>query len=144
MKKTMSEFDSNQITRLGFDDELSAHRMVLVNAPRFTESVNNLDAPASTKIERIEVPVPIKELEIREIHIPVIVKEIEIKEIQVPVIVKETVIERVEVPVIIKESVTNTENKQLDIQVVEKDLPNWIKIVIAAQFLTSILMLLKK
>ncbi len=153
-----SSYDPGQISRMGFDDTLRAHRMVIVNPPKQwtetpekiavqesknTESINNVQA---VQIERIEIPYPVKEIEIREVQIPVIVKEVQI--IEVEKIVYQDRIVKVEVPVIVKEYEKMELQAQNIVagntQIIEKDLPKWLKVVLVAQFLTTIIMLLKK
>lgn len=145
--KTMSEFDSGQITRLGFDDEQKAHRMILVNQPAFNILNSNAAAPFSNagetriQIERIEVPFPVKEIEIREIQVPLIVKEFQIVEVEKPVYIDKIVY--VDKPFIVKEG-SNTNSNTTEVKIVEKDLPKMIKVVLTAQLIITILMLFKK
>lgn len=96
----LTQLDPDQIQKQVFDEGERAYRVVLLNN---TEQSNAPQSNTITQIERIEVPIIVKELEIKEITIPVIVKEVQIERIEVPVIVKETVIqiERIEVPVFI-------------------------------------------
>jgi len=131
--------------------------MVIVNPPEQWFNTPDLEVATAVstelknnskevqRVDRIEVPVIVKELEIREIQVPVIVKEIEYREIQVPVIHREIEIVRVEVPVLVKQVEIQTLEKPVIIKEIEyKDVPNWVKIALVAQFITSIIMLLKK
>lgn len=133
--KKLTQLDNGQIVRNLYDEKNNAQRMMIVGAdlPNFKvevdpslvsdaieEGLKRFNPPENVRIERVEVPVIVKE--VQRVEVPVIVKETEIElievptiiiqketlvqKIEVPVIVKETVIERVEVPVIVKEIVT--------------------------------------
>lgn len=133
--KKLTQLDNGQIVRNIYDEKNNAQRMMLVagDLPNFkvevdaslvSDAIENglkrFNPPENVRIERVEVPVIVKE--VQKIEVPVVVKETEIElievptiviqketlvqKIEVPVIVRETVIERVEVPVIVKEIVT--------------------------------------
>lgn len=140
-----SAYDPDQITRMGFDDKLRAHRMVVIGADFQTGTIPVQTDPTNTKIERVEIPFPVKEIEIREVHIPTIVKEIEVVKIEVPVVHKEIEIVRVEVPVVVKQIEVQTLEKPVFVTQTEyKDLPIWAKVCLAVQTLTLLIILLKK
>jgi len=137
--KKLSQLDNQQINKHMFDEEHDAQRVIIVSgevpdlrvdvdAKSITDAIQkglegfkiNSEEPkwlATMKpgIERIEVPVIVKETVIEKIEIPVIVKEIEYKEIKVPV---ETIrYVEIEKPVILKEQViqvlTGEDSKEL-------------------------------
>lgn len=145
-----SSYDPGQISRMGFDDNLRAHRMVLINPPgQFTVPVSEVAQPIinNTVVERVEVPVVIKEIEYKEVQVPVIVKEVQIVEIEKPVYIEKIVHVEVEKPIF--QQIESSKYQEmvhtgLEVKIIEKDLPKWVKIALAAQFITSLIMLLKK
>lgn len=158
---TKSMYDPDQITRMGFDDNMRAHRMYIVNPMEQINNMGNLPVMphfasnniVETKIERVEIPVPIKEIEIREIKVPEIIKEVQIVYVDRIIVQKELQIERVEIPIIVKEMqeiIKEVPIIQKEIQVVNqpvvvteyKYLSNFVKVCLAAQTLALILMLL--
>lgn len=97
------------------------------------------------QIHRIEIPVIIKEIEFRDIVREITLVEKEIERIEVPVIVKEIQIERVEVPIVITKTEIQIIEKPVIIRETEyKDLPKWIRICLVSQIIISIIMTLKK
>lgn len=107
-----SQLDPDQIAKYGFDEALQAHRMVLVAGQSPTVNMVQTE-PSVSRFQTIEVPVIIKETEIKEIKVPQIILQPEVKVVEiikeVPVIVKETIIKEIEVPKIIiqKEYINN-------------------------------------
>ncbi len=106
----LTSLDSNQIPRYSYSEDNRAIRVEVVNGQM------NYQAPVQkneVRVETIEVPVIIKELEIKEIEkqvivqnlqiirIPEYIKEIEYREIEKPVYITE--IKTVEIPLIVKE-----------------------------------------
>ena len=139
--------DPNQIVTSEHDEKNNAKRVIIVGGemPEFKmpEFPKNL-AEQTVKIEKVEVPVIVKEIEIQKIEVPIIIKEIEIKEIEkpIPVIFKELQIERVEVPIIVKEYETIQGPAQIrEITKIEY-MPKWAKILILAQAVISTLAIL--
>lgn len=152
----LSQYDPNQIVRMGFDDDQRAQRVILIGGemPEI-----KMGSPQSVRIERIEVPTIIKEIDIREVKVAsqiIVQKEIQIERIEVPQIIiqKELQIERVEIPIIVKEFVeiikeipiVQHEVKFIEKEVyvdriVQKDLPKWIKFALVTQVMVSILMM---
>lgn len=144
----LSTYDSDQIEKYCFDEENTAKRVVIVGGdfklPEVKLDTSDIKFPAIPEQKTIEIPVIVKELEIKEIQVPQIIiqKEIEIKEIQVPCVITEVKEIIKEVPVYI----TKTEfiDKPVIIKEVEyKSLPKSLIICLAAQAIGSILMLLK-
>lgn len=123
MKNTkLSQLDNQQISKHMFDEENDAQRVIIVSGevPDVKVSVDpqaitdaiqkglegfkvNSVNPPSLQIERIEVPVIIKETVIEKVEIPVIIKEIEYREIKVPFEIVKTI--EIEKPVFLKEQV---------------------------------------
>ncbi len=126
----LSQLDHQQISKHMFDEEHDAQRVVIVSGEvpdvkvdvdaqsivdaiqkglegfKFNSSPTEEPKWLATMkpgIERIEVPVIVKETVIEKIEIPVIVKEIEYREIRVPFETIKTI--EVEKPIFIKEQV---------------------------------------
>ncbi len=140
MSRPQSHADPLAIEQRVFDENLDAKRVYIVNSDFYQHpsALPILKQNQEVRIERVEVPFVV-EKEVKEIVYvdrPVIVEKIVTERIEVPVVVRETIIERVEVSA--SGSSSNTTN------IVEKDIPSWVKIALAAQFIISILMLLKK
>jgi hypothetical protein len=139
--------DTNQINSAEHYEEFDARRVYIVNGEMPTINVPEIKIPEikMPEIKTIEVPVIViqKELQVEKIEVPVVIKETEIKEVQTQVVVvdKQLQIERVEIPVVQKE----IEIIEKPVVITEyKDLPKWVNVLLVAQALTSILMLLKK
>lgn len=122
---TLTQLDNSQISKRIFDEENDAQRVVIVSgqvpdvkvdidASDITNAILkglegfkpnseeiNRQAGVKSTIERIEVPVIIKEMTIERVEVPVIVKEIEYREIKIPVEVVKIV--EIEKPTIIKQ-----------------------------------------
>lgn len=140
----LTDLDTQQITRYSYDEANRAMRIVNVGAA--SEIHSPIATQNGTKIERIEVPVIVKELQIerfetqvivkeieyREIEKPVYIKEVQVLEVQVPVVVKETKIERVEIPVVHKE-----------VQIIQVDKINY-KMLMAIQAITLVLIVISR
>jgi len=109
--------DSNQIIRDTHDENMNATRVLIVNGEMPVISSQIKTAPQEIKIEKIEVPVIVKE--IQEIKIPEIVKEP--FEVEKTIVVKEVQIEKIEVPVIVKEvQIVEIPKYITEYQVIEK------------------------
>lgn len=98
----ISNADPHQMYNRIFDDKTDSFRMQLVGG-----QMPEIKLPDTFKMDlnTIEIPVIVKEIEIREIKVPEIVKQYEILKVEVPVIVKETEIKIIEIekPIIITE-----------------------------------------
>jgi hypothetical protein len=145
--RQISLMDPNMIERMSYDESINAKRVYIVNGEMPTINVPEIKIPEikMPEIKTIEVPVIViqKELQVEKIEVPVVIKETEIKEVQTQVVVvdKQLQIERVEIPVVQKE----IEIIEKPVVITEyKDLPKWVNVLLVAQALTSILMLLKK
>ncbi len=106
----------------------------------------NFNVQASTKsevrVERIEVPVIVKETQIVEVEKVIVQKELQIERVEIPIVVTEvreiirevpviqTEVKLVEVPVVIKETQY-------------KEMSSLVKVAIAVQSLAVIILLLK-
>ena len=138
--RTLTQLDNAQILRQQYDVENEAQRVVIVAGEVPTVRVD-VDASAltsaiqeglgslklnpdntATKVERIEVPVIIKETVVERIEIPVVTTQIEYREIRIPFEVPKFI--EIEKPVVIKETQiqvikqSTTETKYLRIAVV--------------------------
>jgi hypothetical protein len=145
--RQISLMDPNMIERMSYDESINAKRVYIVNGEMPIINVPEIKIPEikMPEIKTIEVPVIViqKELQVEKIEVPVVIKETEIKEVQTQVVVvdKQLQIERVEIPVVQKE----IEIIEKPVVITEyKDLPKWVNVLLVAQALTSILMLLKK
>lgn len=139
--RKVTHADPQQIMQRAFEETLDANRVVIVGAEMPQLKFENIKFPEQQKIE---VPVFIKEFE--KVEVPIIVKEIEYKEIEKPITIiqKELQIEKVEIPVVIEKTNIQVIEKPVIIKETEyKDLPKWIKICLAAQVLSTTIMLLK-
>lgn len=114
--------DINQITSYEHDEVNDAKRVIVVGSDMsgvaqtikdsLSDGLKNLKVefmPQNqhenvTKIERIEVPVIVRETQVKTVEVPTIIKEVEVKVIEIPRIVTDTRIEKVEVPVVVKET----------------------------------------
>lgn len=112
-----SLLDLHQIQNLMFDTDNDAQRVVIVGG--MTEGqIMSVQQPAQVQtqvitvpqIERVEVPVIVKELEIKEIQVPFIQQETKIVEIEKVIFVPEIKIVEVEKPVVI----TQVQYKELE------------------------------
>ena len=157
--KQYTHADPNMIVRRAFDEKLDANRVIIVagEMPEFKFPQAGQQSN-SVQIERIEVPVIVKEVQFKEIEKIIVQEKVIIERIEVPTIITKTetqyvdriVIEK-QIQEIVKEVpvyITNIEyvDKPMIIKDTEyKDLPKWITICLAAQILISIVtMLLKK
>lgn len=137
--------DPNQILSAEHNEDLNAKRVVIVGGemPEFKMPEINMDGLKWPEFLKVDVPVIVtqKEIQIVEVPVPVITKEVQIVETQVVVVDKEIQVLRVEVPIIIKEF----EVIEKPVIITEyKDVPKWIKVLLVAQALISIISLLKK
>jgi hypothetical protein len=149
MDKKVTLRDYNQINAHEHQEDLNAKRVVIVGGELPEFNISNIKIPdikiPDFEVKTIEIPTIIIQKELQIEQVPVIVKEFEIKEIEKPVIIvqKELQIERVEIPVVQKE--LEIIEKPVIIKEVEyKDLPSWVKVLLVAQALISIITLLKK
>lgn len=122
--ENQSLLDPIQMQKHVFDASNDANRVIIVNsdfALAIKDSLKDLKVEVTAsqsqqdvQIKEIQVPVIIKEIEIKEV--PVIVKETEFREIEKPFTIRELQIVEVEKPVIVKE-----------IQIIEIEKPILIK-----------------
>jgi hypothetical protein len=147
MTRQQSHADALAIQQRSFDEQSDAIRVVITNGEIPIPTASSQEV----RIERVEVPFVV-EKEVKEIVYvdrPVIVEKIVIERIEIPVVVREAIIERVEVPVIVKETITerveghSQGSNTHTTNIVEKDIPIWAKVCIAAQTLGFITLLLK-
>lgn len=153
----ISGLDHGQMLHRTLDGELEAQRVMIVggivpdikvdiDTSKLEEAFKNITVQATMpefkmpemqqsniQIERMEIPVIVKETVIERIEIPVIVKEYEIKEIHVPYEVIKVV--EIEKPMFIKEQV---------IQYLPTKETNYLRIIAAIEAVLLILMLFKK
>lgn len=127
----ISDYDPSQITRMGFDDQACAHRVIIegstitipeIKIPelkfpdnlkidnKVIEIIKEVFVPVrETIIERIEVPVIVKEkeVEIREVikEIPIIKEVLKVEIVEKPVVMIETKVEIIEKPVFIEKTI---------------------------------------
>jgi hypothetical protein len=145
MKNTnLSLLDSEQMTRQEHDITYDAKRVVIVGdtGKQIAESIKDglkdlkIDLPKEERQEKIvyipepkiiEVPVIVKEIDIREIEKPIIITEVKIVEIEKPIIVPEIKVVEIEKQVIVKEFI---------------DLPLFIKYTLIAQAIATVVMAL--
>jgi len=110
MSRKYSSADPHQMARAAYDEETESFRMTVVSGklPEFkVESTDPVSVPVTapvvieTRIERIEIPVIVKEYE--KIEVPIIIKETEVKiiEIEKPLVHTEYKIVEVEKPIIV-------------------------------------------
>lgn len=128
----LTSLDSNQIPRYSYDEENQAIRVSIVNdSTGFQDYVKKnypLEYQAISEralknpqyitvptVEKIEIPVIIKEIELKTVEIPVITVQKEILVVEKQVIVKETDIQIIEKPVFI------TEYKIVETQVIVRE-----------------------
>lgn len=111
-----SLLDLHQIQNLMFDTENDAQRVVIVGGMSDGGQVVVQQAPQQPQvitvpqIERVEIPVIVKELEIKEVQVPFIQQETKIIEIEKLVFVPEIKVVEVEKPVVI----TQVQYKELE------------------------------
>ena len=133
----LTTIDSNQIPRYTYSENDNAQRVVIVGAAPVM-NITSESQPSRieyipvTTVEKIEVPVIVKELEIKTIEIPVLTiqKEVQIVELEKTIVVTEY--KTIEVPVIVREK-----------EIVYLDRLNY-KMVFIMQAITLALILLSK
>lgn len=149
----LTGLDSKEIPRYTYDEVNNANRVVLIGgdfgvAEAVKEGLKDLKVTVDTTtkpgitetvylpgpVQKIEVPVIVRETEYKEITVPVIQTEVRIIEVEKPIIQKELEIQRIEVPVLIKEK---------ELQMVYVDRLNY-KMFFILQALTLGLILLSK
>lgn len=146
--RKLTSLDVDQCARYSFDEENGAQRVIIVGGelPSIKQE--------QTQINKIEVPVIVKEIEFR--NIPQIIKETIYRDVNVPVIVKEIEYREIEKPIVIKEieyrdvireviiQVPKIETIEKQVVVTEyKQFPMIVKICIVLQSLALIGLLIK-
>ncbi len=131
-----SQLDGLDILQRAFDEKQNAFRLILDSG---TEPYNKA-CSSEIRVERVEVPIVIKEPQIEKVEIET-VKYIEIPKIVE--IVKEVLVyvdrevlklERIEVPVIVKEKEIVEITKEIIVEKKEfEKFPMWLKICIISQ-----------
>ena len=152
MKYIQSEFDPNQISRMGFDDEKQAHRVIIEGS---SIAIPELKIPEvkfpenleiSNKVIEIikEVPVLSKEVQVIEIEKPVIIKEKEVQVVEVikelPIIKEVLKVEIVEKPVVIQEIKTIEVERPIIIEKTIEKMSTLALSVIAAETIGLIIL----
>jgi hypothetical protein len=137
MKHELTQLDNAQLPRYMYDAENQAQRVVLVGGSDIQINAQVQQQPQiETRIEKIEVPVIVKELSVQQVNVPVIIKEVQIERIEIPVIVKEVELRVVKTDVV----VTKHEVIQIEKPIfIEKStqLPKWVFACMAIQALSS-------
>ncbi len=144
MKHQLTQLDNAQLPRYMYDDENQAQRVVVVGGADFKINAQVQQQPQiETRIEKIEVPVIVKETVVQEVHVPHIIKEVQIERIEIPVIVKEVEVQVIKTEVV----VTKPEIIQIDKPIIierpvfiekgNSQLPKWAYACIALQALSS-------
>lgn len=133
----ISDMDPNVILRTQHDELQQAQRVILVGGEGITINAD-IKTPQSqdVRIERIEVPVIVKQTEIRELQIPMIIKEVQVQKVEVPVIIKETQVQIVKTEVV----VTKPEIIQIDKPIFierSKEFPKWAIACMVLQVISS-------
>lgn len=150
--RTLSELDNSQIMRYQYDEKNEAQRVIIVagEVPTIKIDVDPLAitnaiekglesfkpiSEGTSRIERFEVPVIVKETHVERVEIPIIIKETELKIVEVPV--KFETIKLVEVPVLVKETT---------IQVIKQSTleTKYLRIAVVGLLIMEILTLLLK
>ena len=151
----LTQLDMDQCTKRTFDETNWATRVVLVGGENLTINAD-VKQSENQKIQVIEVPVIVKEVEYKEIQVPQIIEKVEYRTIEVPVLIKETEYKEiikeviVEVPkfevITIEKPVIVVEYRDVHIPfVIEKykQFPMIVKICIVLQSLALIGLLIK-
>lgn len=141
MLRKITHRDSTQVNIYEHDQEKDAKRVIIVGGemPKFDIAL------PEQKIQTIEVPVIVKELQFKEVDRIIIQKELQIEKVEIPVIIQKTEVITIEKPVIVKEIEFKEVEKQVIVYRTEyKDLTKWVSALLAIQVLTSIILLLKK
>jgi hypothetical protein len=158
-----SLLDPGQIKVKTFNEENDSVRVTIIEGGDFIR-IPEAIVERKVQIEKIEVPVIIKELEIKEISkdvivqkvifekIPEIIREVQIEKIEVPIVITEY--EKINIPVPIKEleikeiirevPIVQTKIERIEVPVIVKELEfvemsNWIKLLIVSQLIVSII-----
>ena len=137
-----SNSDPHQIVQREFDEELNAKRVVIVGGEMPTFNVQAGSSSSEVRIERIEVPVIVKEVQIVEIEKIILQKELQIERVEIPIVIEKIVEVIREVPVV-----------RTEVQVIEKpivvketqvqELSNIVKVFLAVNSLATIILLIK-
>lgn len=133
--ENLSHFDPEQISGLTFDNSRDAMRVTLVDGLKLTADSINMPEIKFPEQKVIEIPVIVKELDVRQVNVPVIIKETQVievpkiiteyKTIEVPVVIREVQVIEVEKPIVIKET---------EIKVIEKPItPYYVKVCMIIQ-----------
>lgn len=109
-----SLLDHHQMQNLMFDESNHAQRVIIIGdsrnlvhtpevsaAPQKVETVVQKEYITVPQIERIEVPVIVKEIEIREVQVPVIQEKIQVVQVDKIITVQDTRIVEIEKPVVV-------------------------------------------
>lgn len=155
----LTQLDNNQILKHSFDEDKNALRMHLADGIQLdTSNIESAIKNAFSDIKLPQVPLTMSP-SIQKIEVPVIVKEYEI--IEKPVIIQEVKVIEVEKPIIIEQLRIVEIEKQIVViqqQIVEvkvqefikqyEPIPSWIKysviLFLAMSVLTNLIMLFKK
>lgn len=136
-----SNLDQYQMDNRTFDADKDAWRVSIVDGIK-VENLN-LTGEFGSKVEVIKVPEIITKTEVKEISVPTIItqNEVRVERVEVPVIVKEYV--NVEVPVVVKElQIVEIERPIYLKQTEFKEIPTIIKACIILQALATMGMLI--
>lgn len=173
----LTQLDPGQIVKHAFDESKQANRVTLVdglhiNTDKIESAIKdafkdvkiNLSTPTlqpvatqSVQIQKIEVPVIVKE--IQPLEVPVIIKEYE--KVEVPVIIEKIQVVEIEKPIVVETTKVIEIEKQIVVkeqQIVEvkvpyvvtkyTDFPVWIKYAVSfyigASLLLNLIALFKK
>lgn len=132
--ENITQLDHKQYTARTFDGDNDAQRVVIVGGEGIT----------------IKADVKMPEHNVQIVDIPVIVKQLEVKEIEKPIIIKETVFEKIEIPVIsekikiveIEKPIIHTVFQKVEVPVIVKErepLHKGIKYLLIAQAMCFII-----
>ncbi len=143
---SMTLRDPNQIVSEEHDELNNAKRVIIVGGemPEFKVGQVSTGGFTPPEVIKIEVPVIVKELEIKEIEkqIPIISTELKIEKIEVPVLVKEIHVEKIEVPIIIKEYEKITLPAEVKEIISKEVMPKWAMVLIIIQSILTTLAIL--
>jgi hypothetical protein len=147
--RKLTQLDVNQIHTRVYDEDAEAQRVIVING-NFPNN-NNESSSGSIKIETIEVPVIIKDLEIKEVDKIITIPELKIIEVQKVLQDTKTEVIRVEVPqIIIQKEVQIIEVEKpiiirevQNVTIPEFKFPEWVKYAIGAYLLMNLGLLIK-
>lgn len=140
-ERQISKDDPFVITQREHDPDIGAKRVIIVGGEMPTFNVQ-AGTQSGVRIERIEVPVIVKETQIVEVEKIIVQKEVQVLKVEVPIVVEKIVEVIREVPVV-----------RTEVQVIEKpiviketqvqELSKLVKVAIAVQSLAVTILLLK-